>query len=237
MIKKFMPSFVVMISLCNILYCQKKDWTDIGVDAIPFNKDSLKLERVINQDGVTLQVFYCQNKHSKYYKTLCVIKNDNGKSSVILKMLYNYDLFNFEDINNDGYIDFCGTYHFFYIVHFYDKNTKSFHIKTDAWLPIERKLIDKERNIYCDSYGPLYGYKYNESALYSFDGLKVKWLNNIVFVDKEEFSDENIIETKLYKYKNFDVRNPIFIKTIDFKDDMHYSSWWKKHYKQLLNIK
>ncbi|MGF7233160.1 hypothetical protein [Arachidicoccus sp.] len=74
---------------------------------------------------------------------------------------------------------------------------------------MDRKLIDKKRNIYCDSYGPMYGYHNNESTLYnSFSGLKVKWLYKIVFAEKEEFSGDTTVATKLYEYKNFGVQKP-----------------------------
>lgn len=225
----------ILFILLNSRAISQKNWTNLSIDSIPFDEDSCTLFNTFLQNGIALKVFYCNKEDSKYYKTLCIVKNENGKSSIILKQLFNSDKFDFEDINKDGFIDFCITYHDFNIVHFYDTVTKSFHINADAWLPYERKLLDKKKLIFCDSYGLMYGYENIESTLYFFDGLQVKWLYKIVFVSSKPYSGDSIITSKLYKlHQRKNQWSAEYIKDLEIRDFEKYYLWWKKNYKELL---
>lgn len=225
--QKYYKSYYLIILCCFIIT------TSIG-QATEINKKEYRLEKVINQNKNVFRFWrgITDSTHNK----IIIEKKYKGKNTILFNHFVRDGIYFVEDRNNDGYKDFVITYHYYALVYFFNKKKNQFS-KTEEWVELKYGLIDSSKNIFWGYRNSQYAERYDYSLLYDFKRFKHNIYYKIVYKTPDEGEERKYAnKIELYKFKDNEVSNPIFVKVIKsrYPAKFNYKKYWAEHYKVLL---
>jgi hypothetical protein len=194
-----------------------------------------KLDKRIRQHNAVFQSWI--GKTDSLRKMVIIERVAKRKHAIIFKDFVRDGEYSLTDANNDGYKDFITYYHGYDQVHFFNKQTDAFSPNYLSF-PDKNELLDSSKNLYIGLYREaMYGTPYPYSILYSFKDTLPQLHYKLVFETSETYSSmDDTQHLKLYRFKNNDFTETIFIKEIKVANPrkFDYIAYWKKNYKELL---
>ncbi|WP_153797054.1 hypothetical protein [Foetidibacter luteolus] len=139
------------------------------------------------------------------------------------------------DMNNDGYKDFVTYYHDFNEVYFFDYTKNTFR-DTPVDVPITFGVLDSGKSIYWGYRDAQYSEEYDYSILYTYNEFAPRVIYKLVYkTDPESNGQTKVNVILLYRFKNGDYSNPVFVKKIKTAKpgDFNYRKYWKENWKKL----
>ncbi|MFZ1800202.1 MAG: hypothetical protein WAU24_10100 [Chitinophagaceae bacterium] len=171
---------------------------------------------------------------SKDIENSCIEQLKNGQWQKLFNLYLNNDEYEKDDINKDGFTDFVKFYHARDYMYFYNPITKT--ITDTFWvMPDENSVIDKENFIMYNYYEAMYGNLYESSQLYTYRNRQPYFFYELLLITNDS---TNIKKMNLYKYKNGNYGDTVFVKTITAGQNLKfdYENYWTYHYKELMSI-
>ena len=170
--------------------------------------------------------------NKKDYDNCCIEHLKNGQWQKLFNLYLCSDEYKIEDINNDGYIDFVKFYHARHYIYFYNPSVKNL-IDSACIMPEDITVIDKEKFILYNKYEAMYGNIYQSSQLYTYKQRQPYFFYKLLLITNDS---NNIEKINLYKNKNGNYYETVFVKTIAKGQNLKfdYKNYWKKYYKELL---
>ncbi len=172
---------------------------------------------------------------SKNYENCCIEQLKNEQWQKLFNLYLCSDEYGKDDINKDGYIDFVKFYHARHYTYFYNPLSKTL-TDTVCIMPEENAIIDKEKFVLYNYYEAMYGNIYESSQLYTYSHRQPYFFYELLLIT----NDSNDIEKmNLFKYKNGNYDDTVFIKTISVGQNLKfdYKNYWTKHYKELMGYR
>jgi hypothetical protein len=166
------------------------------------------------------------------YENTCIEQLKNGQWQKLFNLYLCSDEYGKYDINNDGYTDFVKFYHARHYTYFYNPLSKTL-TDTVCIMPEDNTIIDKEKFVLYNYYEAMYGQPYQSSQLYTYRQRQPYFFYELLLITNDS---NNIDKMNLYKYKNGNYNDTVFIKTIAVGPNLKfdYKNYWKRHYKELM---
>jgi len=169
---------------------------------------------------------------SKDYDNTCIEQLKNGQWQKLFNLYLCSDEYGKDDINKDGYTDFVKFYHARHYTYFYNPLSKTL-TDTVCIMPEDNTIIDNEKFVLYNYYEAMYGNTYQLSQLYTYRQRQPYFFYELLLIT----SDSNDIDKmNLYKYKNGNYDDTVFVKTIAVGQNLKfdYKNYWTRHYKELM---
>jgi hypothetical protein len=169
---------------------------------------------------------------SKDYDNTCIEQLKNGQWQKLFNLYLCSDEYGKDDINKDGYTDFVKFYHARHYTYFYNPLSKTL-TDTVCIMPEDNTIIDNEKFVLYNYYEAMYGNTYQSSQLYTYRQRQPYFFYELLLIT----SDSNDIDKmNLYKYKNGNYDDTVFVKTIAVGQNLKfdYKNYWTRHYKELM---
>lgn len=219
---------ISILSLC--LFCLSV----CGQKKIVDSKD-YRLDKTVKQFKTVFKFWV--GKTGSTSEKLIVERIYKKKTAILYNDFIRDGIYNFADMNNDGYRDFITTYHDFDVIYFFNPKTDRFK-KNPVYMPLTFGLIDNTEHIYWGYRDAQYAEAYDYSILYRYVGFTPFVYYKLVYKAPEEYSErKDVNQIELYKFKNNDYAKPIFVRRVKTKNPskFDYAKFWKANYKRLLD--